>query len=52
MFFYRLKRKKAVKGKDEKGNIFEIKITSGEEVSEETFIELSNGRGEPNNEQQ
>ena len=48
MFLYKLRRKKAVKGEDEKGNIFEIKITSGEEVSEETFIELSNGRGEPN----
>lgn len=38
--------KKTLAGIDENGTIFGIEIPEGEEVSEETFKELSNGRGD------
>lgn len=40
------KKKEIIKGIDEKGNPFDIKITKGEAVSDDSFLELSNGRGE------
>lgn len=46
MLFYNLRRKRKKTGADENGVFFEIKIVNGEEVSEDTFLELSNGRGE------
>lgn len=46
MLFYRFRKKTPITGHDEKGELFDIQITKGEEVSEDTFIELSNGRGE------
>lgn len=41
-----LKRRKPISGTDEKGEIFDIEITKNEEISEDAFLELSNGRGE------
>ena len=38
-----LKRKKQITGKDKYGELFDIEIKKGEEISEETFLELSNG---------
>ena len=46
MLFYRFKKKIPITGHDEKGELFDIEIMDGEEVSEETFKELSNGGGE------
>lgn len=40
-----LKKKTPVTGKDINGELFDIYITKKEELSEETFIELSNGAG-------
>lgn len=33
-------------GIDEKGTMFGIELADGEEVTEETFEELSNGKGD------
>ena len=33
-------------GKDEKGLMYEIDLADGEEVTEETFKEMSNGKGD------
>ena len=41
-----LKRRKPITGEDEKGQLFDIEITKKEQVSEDTFKELSNGRGD------
>lgn len=41
-----LKKRTPITGADEKGELFDIKITKNEEVSEDAFLELSNGRGE------
>ena len=46
MLFYRLRKKQQITGADERGDPFNIDILKGEEVSEETFLELSCGRGE------
>lgn len=40
------RRKETITGSDINGNLFDIKIRKGEEISEEAFIELSNGTGE------
>ena len=44
--FYRFKKKTPMTGTDEKGELFDIETLKGEEVAEDTFLELSNGRGE------
>lgn len=46
MLFYRFRKKTPISGKDEKGELFDIKTLKDEEVSEDSFLELSNGRGE------
>lgn len=46
MLFYKLRRKQQITGTDERGDLFNINILKGEEVSEDTFLELSCGRGE------
>lgn len=46
------KRKKPITGEDEKGELFDIFITKNEEISEDAFKELSNGKGDSDYEQQ
>lgn len=46
MLFYRLRKKEQITGVDERGDLFNIDILKGEEVSEDTFLELSCGRGD------
>ena len=48
MLFYRFRKKKPITGQDERGELFDIQVIKGEEVSEDAFLELSNGRGEDN----
>ena len=38
--------KQPITGEDEKGTLFDIKISREEEISEAAFKELSNGRGD------
>ena len=45
MIFDRLKKRKAITGFDERGELFDIEITKGEAVSDDAFFELSNGKG-------
>ena len=46
MLFYRFRKKRTITGQDEKGELFNMEILKNEEVSEDAFLELSNGRGE------
>ena len=44
--FYRFKKKTPITGIDENGLKFDIETVKGDELSDDTFKELSNGRGE------
>ena len=44
------KKNLTLAGLDENGAIFGIEVMDGEEISEDTFIELSNGKGEAEDE--